>query len=327
MRSLTIVGIIGAVLAWERSSYGQTTSLPSRAKPPAFAPDQFNGLFFTDISTVLKGPRPENQAGQSSVGLTSDSNGAAAFPKSTENRESEDNSLHIQPEVDWQALISGQSLEDLIKESKLRLDKIVTTPAAFAGGGFAEARKEFSLLAVLFDVIDQHRQPVRWQKSAGAARILMSRVAANTKIGSRQVFDEAQQRLQDLEQLLSGSTLSQPIGTENASGNLIDLVPLMQLLERSYSEVIKPYSANDSEFKKHVAELERNAQLVSVLGKVAQSENMPYSDDSAFVDLAGQMLLQAQEIVQSVQKEQPQAARISSGQLGQTCIHCHENYR
>jgi len=315
------------LVAWCDSALGQSSKLPARAKPPIFTPGQFDGIFFPDVSQALKGPRPKSDSDQ----LSKNPSTIAANPDQPANDSAGEmasgDAGGSKQLIDWKSLISAQSLEDLIKETKLRLDKIVTTPTAFAGGGFAEARKEFSLLAALFSIVHQYPQPVRWQKSAKATSTLMSRVATNTKVGSRQVFDEARLRMQDLEQLLSGSALSSAEATESQAGNLIDIVPLMQLVDRSYSQAIKPFSANESEFKKNASELERNSQLVAVLAHLALAKGMPNAEDDTFVQLANEMLQSAKQVAFAAESQQAQLARTAAGKLGQSCVQCHENYR
>jgi cytochrome c556 len=133
--------------------------------------------------------------------------------------------------------------------------------------------------------------------------------------------------MQDLEQLLSGSALSSAEATESQAGNLIDIVPLMQLVDRSYSQAIKPFSANESEFKKNASELQTNSQLVAVLAQLALAKGMPNAEDDTFVQLANEMLQSAQQVAFAAESQQAQLARTAAGKLGQSCVQCHENYR
>ena len=55
----------------------------------------------------------------------------------------------------WSRVISAATLEDEIKLLKLNVDKTVTTPSSFAGRGHKPARLDFSLLAMLFAIVDQ----------------------------------------------------------------------------------------------------------------------------------------------------------------------------
>lgn len=294
-----------------QAAEAQSPRRPIRVAPPDFESAQFEGIFFEDVVRQLKGELPND----------AERLGTAASPAASSSETSAED-----PQA-WHKLISPVALEDLVKGTKLRLDRIVTTPAAFQGGGYAEARREFSLLAVLFAVIEMHPGEVRWQKSAGAAREAFARTAANTKIASPQVFREAQQRLLDLGDLLSGATLTGEAKSELNFSLLIDRVPLMQLLEWSHRENVEEYSASEASFKKNQLALRRYAELIAVLGKVAIAEEMPDASDEDYVAFAQEMLAHAQSVVLAVETGDANMARQASGGLGQSCTNCHDNYR
>lgn len=230
-------------------------------------------------------------------------------------------------EMAWHNLISPGALEDLIKGSKLRLDKTITTPAAFAGGGFAVARKEFSMQALLFAIIEAYPTEVRWKGSAGVARELLSRVAANTKVGSAQVHDEAKKRLLDLGDLTNGTQLTGKVGADVDWSKLIDHAPAMQLLEWAQQESISPSTASAEEFAKNKDSLQHHAELVAVLGKVLTVEEMPFADDKEYVTLAQEMIGHARQLVLSVKSDNAELARQSAAKIGQTCTKCHDTFR
>lgn len=271
------------------------------------------------MNSVLTGELPKTKSSlqiSSSPGSTSGSRAANGNTTSNEN-----------DPMGWKALISPTSLEDLVKGSKLRLDKVITTPTAFAGGGFNDARREFSLLALLFAIIENYPGDVRWKASSAAARGAMERTAANTKVGSRQVYDESKKRVQDLQTLLSGSPITAEVKTEIVWENLIDISPLMKLLEWAQDGQIAKMTASEELFKQNQEEIARMSELVAVLGRTTIFEGMPNADDTQFVDLAKEMIAQAQQINSAVQSGNAELARTASGKLGQSCITCHESYR
>ncbi len=288
---------------------------PERVEAPKFTSGQFGSIFFADAASMLKGERPSAQA---PVRLaTANAVAAPAAAAST---------TAVDP-LAWHNLISAASLEDLVKGSKLRLDETITTPAAFAGGGAVIARKEFSLLALLFAIIENNPGEVRWKSSATVARELMVRVAANSKIGTQQVYAEARKRLADLGDLTNGAQLSGEANSEIAWSQLIDRVPLMQLLEWAQQEHIAPYTSNPAEFEKNKEALTRYAELVSILGKATLIEEMPDAADGDYQALAGEMIAQAQQVVLAVKTGNAELARQASGKIGQSCTKCHDSFR
>lgn len=316
----------------------QSGKLPSRAKPPQFESNKFDGIFFPDVNAALSGELPKSQstlqinssgtsgnamAGGGSSGSGGSGSSGSALGTSTGGTESGSGS----DPMGWKGLVSPTSLEGLVKESKLRLDKIVTTPTAFAGGGYNDARREFSLLSLLFAIIENYPGEVRWKASASAARGAMERTAANTKVGSRQVYDESKKRLQDLQTLLNGSPLTAEVKTEIAWENLIDISPLMKLLEWAHEGQLAKMTASEDLFKQNQEEIARLAELVAVLGRTSTIEKMPNADDAQFVAFAKDMIQQAQQISVAVQTGNAELARSAAGKLGQSCATCHDSYR
>jgi hypothetical protein len=218
----------------------------------------------------------------------------------------------------------------LIKGGKLRLDKIVTTPAAFKAGGFVTARTEFSLQAVLFGIIETYPGEVRWKNYAAVARERFARVAANTKVGSDQVFAEAKARLLDLGDLLGGAPLE--AATESSRNelewsSLIDRVPLMQLLDWAQDQNLNKLIADEQALSQESDTVLRYAELVSVLGKIAVTDQMPDADDNDYRALAEAMIEQARQIGVAVRTNNPEVARRAAADLGQSCTNCHDSYR
>ena len=319
MRTTLILcaGLIGFLLDFPNA---MAQRKPERVEAPKFTNGQLNSVFFPDAASQLKGQRPTSQV----VPKPATGN----LPTATTNADSPGSpSTGENDPMAWHNLISPTALEDLIKGSKLRLDKTITTPAAFAGGGFAVARKEFSMQALLFAIIETYPGDVRWKSSAPVARELLSRVAANTKVGSAQVHDEAKKRLLDLGDLTNGTQLAGKASSEVNWSTLIDHAPAMQLLEWAQKENIAIMVASPESFAKNKDALQHYAELVAVLGKILTVEEMPNADDKEYVILAKAMLEQAQQIRLATKTDNADLARQSAAKLLQSCNACHETYK
>ncbi len=282
-----------------------------RSKPPTFKPGQFEGTFFADAKSKLRGELPSERR---AVVAQQPSNGDAQQPASNDP-------------LSWNNLISQQSLEDLIKGSKLRLDGVITTPPAFVSGGYAIARKEFSLLGVLFGVIEEYPEDIRWKASAPAARELLSRAGANAKVGSLPVFNEAKNRMLDLGDLLRGTQLAHEAKSELVWEQMIDRTPLMQLLEWSQEENLSDLVADGDEFEKNADAIRRYADLIGVLGRVAIAEEMPDANDDDYRAYALAMIEAAREVKLAVETKNADLARKASGRIGQSCSDCHGDFQ
>ncbi|MCR9295808.1 MAG: cytochrome c [bacterium] len=308
-----------ACLLWPAACLAQQPKR-KRATPPEFSESFGQGVFFENPAAQITGKLsastgPELQPKSSAAASTPASSPEARIDQAGDPRA-------------WHKLISAVSVEDLVKGSKLRLERIVTSPSAYASGGFADARREFSLQALLFAIVEVYpSEDVRWKASAAVAKEKMARNAANAQVGSIQSFRAAKTGLLDLADLVNGSPLS---GTANAELNwsqLIDRGPLMQLMEWSQQEYVNPLSASSSKFAEGKDELRRYAELLAVLGKASIEPEMPDATDEDYRAFATQLIDHSRTLVAAVQSNDPELARKAAAQLGQSCQNCHDNFR
>ncbi|GIW97640.1 MAG: hypothetical protein KatS3mg111_0973 [Pirellulaceae bacterium] len=296
--------------------YGQST--PIRIRPPQFDASRFQGIFYADVAEQLRGELPTEQARQMAIAP-----GAGEPSSSPDGGEPTGN----EDPFGWKKLIEPVVLEDLVKETKLRLDREITTPAAFSGGGFQVARREFSLLALLFAIIEHYPGEVRWKADAALARQRLTRAAANTKVGSIQTYREAKERLQDLDDLIRGSSLVGNAEGETDWSNLIDRVPVMQLLEWAYQQELSKLVANEASFTANADAVRRYAELVAVLGRILLAEDMPDATDADYQQFTEEMIEHARQVRLAVDIGNAEQARIEAAAIGQSCSSCHENFR
>jgi hypothetical protein len=228
----------------------------------------------------------------------------------------------------WKERISPQSIEDLVKETKLRLDGIVTTPAKFSAGAFKDARRNFTLLATLFAVTELYPEKVKWNASAQVARARFARAAANTKVGSAPAYNEAKLRLDDMNQLLKGATLSDPApAPELAWPDIADRIPSMQLLEWGFRENLSSKVASKDAFEQNPEEILKYAELIAMLGETLSQPGMTDGNDGDYQAFAKKMIEEATKVTQAVKLNNPTMAREAAGQIDQSCNACHSSYR
>ena len=307
-------------LASSQCAFAQKTlRKPDRAKPPKFQTDEFAGVFFPDAVAQLQGPAslgPQTPGGNVKN---------PANPSMSEDGSDSENVVVAGNDV-WKQLISGQTIEDLVKESKSRVDGVISTPAKFAGGGYAEARREFTLLGTLMAIIAQYPEEIRWKTSAPYARSAFARLAANCKVGTQQVFNEAKLRQQDLQDLLKGSKLNGN-AEETSWADTADRGPTMQILEWALRENLAPSTNNEDNFNNGLDEITKYAELVAAYGQVLQLEGMTDADDETYVQFSRSMVDAAKETLKAVKNKDPELARSAVAKIDQSCNKCHETYR
>ena len=160
--------------------------------------------------------------------------------------------------------ITAATLEDEVKRVKLRFDGRITSPGAFNGGGYRDARVDLTILASLFAVINDLPGDVRWKAEAPAARDLIARTARNAAAGSTQVFNEAKLRKADLQDLVSGLAIQGPPDVEpvNDWTMIADRVPLMQYAQE-LTDRLDDLTRSEEEATENADAIRRQGELLA----------------------------------------------------------------
>jgi hypothetical protein len=287
-----------------------------RAQLPEFDPTETSQVFFDDVFSVLSGARPEAAGAVETPGVAS----AAAMS----GRDSVRGSA-----FSWASLISPTTIEDEIKLLKIAVDANVRTPTEFAGRGHKQVRRHFTVLAMLFAVIQEYDGQVRWRGDAVVARDRFARAASNSKAGGNvNVFNEAKQRKLDLQDLVGGGSLGGTTSTETTDWEaVVDRGPLMQRLEEASQDRLPAWTASEAEFASHREGVIREAEMVAAIAEVLTRDGLEDAGDEDYVGFAEQMKQAAQGVSTGARGEEYAAARAAVGEVAKSCAACHESYR
>lgn len=312
----TVVLVLCLTLLGSTVHAQRTVKKPKRAAPPTFQPNEFSGVFFSDALGQLHGEMPSAQsvlAASSKPDTKSDNSETGVEMSSARG-----NSI-------WKEMVSASTIEDIIKESKTRLDGIITTPAKFSGA-VADARKEFTLMASAMGVIALYPEEIRWQSSAAYAQRVFARLAANCKVGTQPVFNEAKLRQQDLQNLLKGTKLAGN-AEEVSWADTADRGPSMQILEWALRENLLPSTNNEKKFRDSQEDVIKYAELIAMFGNIIQQPGMTDSEDAEYKQFAVVMTQASLDVVKATRTNDADLARMAVGRIDQACTKCHETYR
>ena len=286
-----------------------------RVAPPKFEQSKTDEYFFSNVFSVLRGDRPDlTKSAQATGGPAGQSQGGGG----TAN-----NSV-----AGWAAAISSETIEDEVKAIKTGLDKTITTPGAFNGGGFKTCRREFTTAAMLFGIIHEYDGDVRFKKNASGLRDALARTGRNCKVGTTQVYNESKIRRADLQDVIGGGAYQGKEGDPDITWDKIcDRTPLMQRLEEANNKRIQPALSNAAEFKKNKDMLRHEAELVAAISKVLVKEGMEDGDYEDYMEFCESMEQAGRDIADAVKQDNYEAARKAGGAISQACTTCHENYR
>lgn len=300
---LFLISVAAASLSISSTSSAEP---PKLARPPKF-PTEVQKIFFDDASKELKGNRP-------------DFNHAAASPVSASETSTSD--------FAWSALIDADTIESEIKRTSAQVDKDVTTPTEFKGGGHKLCRRDFSLLATLFAVTGQFDADARWKDIAPGLRDLFARAGYNCKAASDQTYNEASQRKQDLADLIHGSRPQLPKAEAPVDwAHVADRPPLMQRLNIAQQERLIKWLADPAEFKRHQTDAKHEAQLIAMIAEVITRNGFDDADDQQYLGFAHELRDAATAASTAIDKNDFDAAHQAINRASKACTACHEAFR
>ncbi len=288
-----------------------------RAPPPTFSSSQTRGVFFDQLDDAIRGSRPDLAS------LRSVSNTPA--PSNSDDRR--DGPSSGDGEDGWAKIVAATTLEDEVKRVRLAFDATVTTPGAFASGGYQTARDHLSVLAMAFAVINEFDGDVRWKDEAPVARDLIARSAANCKAGSNQVYNEVKLRQQDLQDLVSGAGLQgRDADPENEWFMIVDRAPMMSYAQRLLDRM-QDASRSAAAVEEAGDSLVRDSEMLAVVGRVLHQEGMIDADDEDYAKLSAEMTRAARGVAVATRRGDADAVRTGVGAVSQSCVACHDMYR
>ena len=97
----------------------------------------------------------------------------------------------------------------------------------------------------------------------------------------------------------------------------------MQRLEPSRDEKIKPWTANESEFKGNLDKLSHEAQIFAAIGQVLQKEGLPDADDAEYRKFANELLSGGKALAAACKEKNYDAASKATTLIVNSCDNCH----
>lgn len=316
-RSLFVLAAIVLPAAW---LYAQTkASKPiKRAQPPK--PEASGGPFFSDAFSQLVGERPADL----SKAVASAGNGASSTPAGSAT-----NGGGLSGSG-WASVISSGTIEDEIKALKSKIDGEITTPTEFAGKGAKLARRDFTVMAMLFGVIGEYDGEVRFKAFGPSARDAFSRVAANAKSsGNENVYKEAKLRKGDLQEVIGGGN---PFGGKDAEAKatwnqVCHRSPLMMHLEEIYEPKVKAWCADKGAFTSNSDKLLHEAEIIAAVASVLKKEGLEDATADDYKQWCEQMTKAGRTIADAVKQKNFEAASAAASEIGKARDSCHGTYR
>lgn len=228
----------------------------------------------------------------------------------------------------WSQLVERDVLEDEVKSLAPTVQDEVQNASRFKSGGYQVARREFSLLAILFGVIADYDGDVRWQEQAAGMRDAFSRAGYNSKVASDAAFKEASLRADDLAQLVRGGTPDVAAGEPSDEWPAIaDRRPLMSRLEVAQRQRLEPWLSSEQELSQHQADVLHEAQIIALLSQIIEHPGYEFGDDETYREYSAALREGARALGEAARQGNFEQARSALGTVSQSCDQCHNDFR
>lgn len=303
-------GLIAAKVYQDRK-----TKKVTRVKRPQFTQRDWDGIYFENLfKDGLVGNRPSS----AEPGAVAKSSGQPTTPGTQPTTTGE---------FAWSKYIAGSTIEDEVKTLQGRLITDVTTPVKFKSN-YAKAHQSFSMLSMMFGVIREYDDEVRWKKFAGSAQASFERAAANSRVGTTQAYESCKRRRDDLQEMVRGGNFA---GDDKAPESLdwstvVDRNALMERLQES-EDNLKQLTANKGEFTGDITKVYHESQMVAAMAQTLLRENMQDADEETYMEYAKSMSDAAVSISKACQTQDYDAASNAVNLMSQSCNNCHDDWR
>ena len=280
-------------------------AVPRRARAPEWPPEVIN-TFFIDARKHLVGPRPQKES------------------KVRQPVAADQEAADTAGDEPWSTLVYADTLTSEVKSIHNRLTLQLPGASRFKSGGNIECRREFSLLATLFEVIGQFDEQMHWQEEAAGMKAVCAQAAAACEIANDESFALAAEAHALLADLLRGQS---PDTRASGSVAAVERGQLMQRMERAIEENISPKLASLREFRRRKSQVAHESQLLALLARIIRHPEYDFADDEGFLDLARELGHASRELTEACEASDYEGARQAAGRVTRSCSDCHEGYR
>jgi hypothetical protein len=177
---------------------------------------------------------------------------------------------------------------------------------------------------MVFAIVREYDDEVRWKKFAGEAQASFERAAANSRVGTIQAYESCKRRKGDLEEMVRGGNFaSDDKAPETLDwSTVVERSPIMDRLDESRTR-LKQLTSSKGEFSKGIDKVTHEAQLVAAIAMVLTRENMTDADDDGYVEYAMAMNKAALEIRDACRNQDYELASRAANTVIQSCDDCH----
>ncbi|MCE9556724.1 MAG: hypothetical protein K8T91_25525 [Planctomycetes bacterium] len=286
---------------------------PRQSLPPKEWDKSTRSVFPANPRSLLRGERPALRGGKDAPANTTPGDPAPTEPG----------------KFAWSKIISAETATNEIKSARAEAAENVRNLGVFKAGGHRQLRRQFSVLAVMFGIIAEYDQSIRWKQNAAGARAAFAKAAINAKAADDNTFNEAKARSQNLDDLVQGGSAEFP-PPPNGDVKWPDVAERRQLMLRldvAFEKRLRPAVADAAQLTKNRDQSLHEAEMIAALAEIVGREGYESADDAEYQKHAKQLKQWALAAAAAVRDNNLGEAQRAVGMMGKACSECHGAFK
>ena len=229
----------------------------------------------------------------------------------------------------WSKIISAETATNEIKAARSEVAENVRNLGVFKAGGHRQLRRQFSVLAVMFGIIAEYDQAIRWKQNAPGARVAFAKAATNSKAADDNTFNEAKTRSQNLDDLVQGGSAEFPTppASDVSWPGVAERRQLMLRLDVAFDKRLRPAVADAAQLTKNRDHALDDAEMIAALAEVIGREGYESADDAEYQKHAKELKQWALAAAAAVRNNNVGEAQRAVGMMGKACSECHGAFK
>ncbi len=230
---------------------------------------------------------------------------------------------------DWAALMSGDEVNEEVKQIKLRLTGSLKNVGQY-NTTFKDVIQPDGavLVALAWAMTDGHPDNVTWKPKAKFVRDVAGEMVKAAKAPAQANYTPTNEAWEKLQALLSGND---PAGLPDSADKVplseaVNRGPLMRRMEKSFEYMSKNIKTADG-LKKEKEQVIHEASLLGALTKAVAADGYTSTDEDEYKGFVKELIDASMAVVGAAKQDDFSAFSEAINKAKNSCDKCHVDYR
>jgi cytochrome c556 len=227
--------------------------------------------------------------------------------------------------ADWQSMISMEHLVDETKRIRNHLTASLQSQGTY-NGNYKELQVDGAVMAAIAGIVAQHPENVTWKPNARFVKQYGQRLNQAARALGRDAFEQSQAAAEGITAVLNGNLPADAGDPEDSPfGEVASRAGVMKRIEKA-SEWMRANINSETVFQKEREQIQREATLLAVLGKVVSDASYESSDEDDYQAYARSLIEGGREAVSAAEDQAYPKFQDAINKITKACADCHNSY-